>query len=138
MRAVLLVAALVALTRPALAEERVLYCAETASAGFIWDEGKTEGRLTGFTASRYVVKVLSETKRTVTKTTGDTAGHTVTYTCRKAYPSTDPEFIVCDDGTGTSPWLFNGNKFVLAFLEGTPVGRDDPNIFVNYGTCTGF
>ena len=57
MRAVLLVAALAALAGPALAEERVLYCTETASAGFIWDEGQTEGRRTAFAEKRFVMKV---------------------------------------------------------------------------------
>jgi len=65
MRTVLLVVALVALAGSALAEERVLYCTETDSAGIKWDEGKTEGRQTAFNVSRYVVKVLSEEKRIV-------------------------------------------------------------------------
>ena len=38
MRAVLLVAALVALAWPAWAEERVLHCAEKDSAGFLFTE----------------------------------------------------------------------------------------------------
>lgn len=31
-----------------LAEERVLHCAETGSAGFVWQEGQAEGQRTGF------------------------------------------------------------------------------------------
>ncbi len=70
MRAVLLVVVLMALSQTALAEERVLYCTETDNTGFVWQEGQTEGQVTLFKKARYVIKVLSETERTVTKTTG--------------------------------------------------------------------
>jgi len=137
MRAVLLVAALVSLAGSALAEERVLFCTETASVGFKWVEGQTEGRPTGFNLGHFTMKVLSETKRQI-KDAGE--GFFWTLTCRKVSPNNKPELIVCDyeHGNGTNPWAFNGNNFVKAFLEGPPVKGEDPNIFISYGTCSRF
>ena len=117
MRAVLLVAALVALAGPALAEERVLYCTVTASAGFFWDEGQTEGRRTAFAETRYVVKVLSEEKRTITSSTGSTAGDTDELTCRKSLPYAQADLLVCDDVSGATPWLFAGTPQALIPLK---------------------
>ena len=137
MRAVLLVAALVALAGPTLAEERVLHCVETGSAGFIWEEEQTEGRRIGFGSNRFVVKVLSEKKRTVTWATGKDMGRTDTLTCGKS-TKFFPGLLACDDGTGTSPWLFDGNKFVSAYMLGAFVGGSGSNIIISYGICTGF
>ena len=123
-----------------LAEERVLYCTATDSVGFIWEDGQTAGQSTSFKPHRYIVKVLSKEKRTVTPTTGDVAGKTSTLTCRKPYGEYYPGLLVCGSSYsyGTSPWLFNGNKFVHAFVLGPTVGGNDPNIWISYGTCTGF
>ena len=138
MRTVLLAAALVALAGSALAEERVLYCTETGSAGFVWLEGQTEGQRAEFGLARYVVKVLSETKRTVRLNTVDIAENTKTLTCRKPFDFSVPDLLTCNDSDGLSPWLFRGNTFVLADLLGPPVGGRDRDILVSYGTCTGF
>jgi len=137
MRAALLVAALVALAGSALAEERVLYCTETDSAGFKWEEGQTEGRVTRFIANRYIVRVLSETTRVITPTTGPEKGSPDGLTCSTPLPSVFPERFWCISRLGTAPWLFNGNNFVHAFMLGTPVAGD-PSIWVSYGTCTEF
>lgn len=152
MRAVLGVAALVVLAGSALAEERVLHCAETGSVGFLWEEGQAEGQVTQFKGRRYVVKVkvlTSEDRpprfrdevemRTVTPTIGDTAGMSDILYCKRPYRF-DPfaELLVCNDTKGLDPWHFNGNKFVHASLLGTPVKGWDPNIYISYGTCTGF
>jgi hypothetical protein len=134
MRTVLLVAVLVAMAGSALAEERVLYCAETSNAGFIWKKGRTEGRVTAFHESRIIVTVQTETERIVT----NVVGFAEMLTCRKPHPTVRPELLACDDGTGTTPWLFERNNFVHAFLIGPPVGGTDPKIWVSYGTCTGF
>ncbi len=153
MRVVLLAAALLALAGSALAgekwweegelvspqaEERVLHCAETEGVGFVWEEGQTEGRVTAFKERRYIVKVLSEGRRTITPTIGDTAGKTKMLTCRKSYAEVIPELLVCNDNYGAGPWLFNGNRFVNAFLLGTPVKGLDPNIIISHGTCAEF
>ena len=141
MRAVLLVAVRVALAWPAQAKEKVLYCIETDSVGFTWQvKGTewTEGQITNFRENRYVVRVLSEERRTVTRNTGYTAGTTVTLTCKKTFPTLAPDMLSCDQGRGATPWLFTKNKFSHAFLMGPPVGSLDPNIWISYGTCTGF
>ena len=133
--AVLLAAALVALAWPTRAEERVLYCTETASTGFFWAEGQTEGRASNFEPGRYIVKVLSEEKRTIKKA-GDERGNTRAVTCRGAFGDrADP--LVCDGKFGPDRWVFQGNNFVYAYTYGRPVGGD-PNIYISYGTCTGF
>jgi len=137
MRAVLLAAALAALAGPTSAEERVLYCIDTSITGFVWQEGQTEGQYTNFKPDRYVVKVLSETKRTITKVTGPTI--TWTITCREvgAY---ETKLFACNSDFYTSPWVFRGDKFfVHADMYGPPVSDgDEANIGISYGTCTGF
>ena len=73
------------LVGPAWSEE-VLFCTETASTGFIWEKGSAEGRQTGYRPSRYIVKILSETERTITKPTGDLPGDTWSYACHSPRP----------------------------------------------------
>ena len=136
MRAVLLVVVLVTLSQTALAEERVLYCTETDNTGFVWQEGQTEGEPTLFKKNRFIVTVLSEEKRTVTRDDG--LGFTKVLTCRKPFPPIDPDLLTCDDVFSVAPWLFNGNKFVRVFLHGPPVGGLDRVITISYGTCTEF
>ncbi len=83
-----------------------------------------------------VIKVLSETERTVTQTTGGRiTGTTETLTCRKTLQPTS--VLTCRAGLSVTPWVFLGNKFVRAFMQGGSVGGD-PNIKISYGTCTAF
>ena len=123
----------VALARPALAEERVLYCTETDSAGFFWEEGQEKGRRTRFDPRRFIVKILSEDARTVVMA-GDEQLRALT--CRGAFSNYRGP-LVCDPEFGPDRWVFQGNNFVFAFTYGLPVGGD-PNIYISYGTCTGF
>ena len=132
MRAVLLVAALVALAGPALAEEHVLHCADTDATGFKWQVGQTEPSRGRFLPHRYIVKVLSEERRTVTQTTGDVAGMAHGLTCRKVF-----NYFACNDASNSTSWLFQGNNFVRAYMLG-PQFAGDSNIWISYGTCTGF
>ncbi len=146
MRAVLLVAVLLALTRPAVGEERVLHCSETGSTGFFWPPGQTEGETTNFKPDRYIVNVLSETVREVTPTTGDTAGERGTFNCREM------AFVVSEDKPGVAigivchshryggllSMFFHKNGFVRTFLAGPPAGGLDRNIIISYGVCTEF
>jgi hypothetical protein len=135
MRAVLLVAVLLALTRPAVGEERVLHCSETDSTGFIWREGQTEGQRTKFEPARYIVNVLSETVREVTPTTGDTAGTRSTFNCSEGLI---PEQLVCHRYGGLISMAFYKNSFVQTFLAGPPAGGSDRNIIISHGICTEF
>jgi hypothetical protein len=116
----------------AMAEE-VLYCTDTDATGFRWDHA---GKATSvrFNPARYTVKVISGTERSIAEMTGDGAGEALTYTCNSAHDQ-----IVCD--AGGSLWMFYKNNYTHAFLVGTPVGPPksmDPNIWIAYGTCTGF
>ena len=149
MRAMLLAVVLVALAGSALAEERVLHCADTKSTGFLWKAGQTEGQITEFEPERYIVKVRVLTsedrpsekeERIITPTVGDTAGSSRWFYCKKPYPHVDPELLVCNELNGIGQWAFNGNRYVRAYLFGTPlaVKLADPNITISYGTCTGF
>ena len=153
MRAVLLVAALVALAGSVLAEERVLHCADTKSAGFLWEEGQTEGQNTQFKPMRYIVKVkvlISEDRplrfraekeeRIITPTVGDSAGIPSAFYCKKPYSHSLPELLVCNELGGIDQWVFNENRYVRANMFGTPLAAKhaDPNIIISYGTCTGF
>ena len=107
---------------PTWAEE-VLYCTET---GF----GKR---------GTFVVKVISETQRTITNTTGDT--RTLKYKCRRPLAmlsSSDNEDdrtaarrIVCGSGSGKAPWVFHDGTFARANLVG-PTGGDTN---IAYGIC---
>ena len=151
MRTVVLVASLVVLAWPAWAEERVLHCADTKSAGFLWEEGQTEGKITQFKPKRYIVRVKVLTsedrplrfrdekeERIITPTIGDTAGEPETFYCKK--PKHLPELLVCNEWNGIGQWVFNGNRYVRAYMFGTPLAAKlaDPNIVISYGTCTGF
>ncbi len=153
MRVVLLVAVLVALAGSALAEERVLHCADAKSTGFFWKEGQTEGQITQFEPKRYIVRVkvltsedrplrfrAEKEERIITPTVGDTAGSPGAFYCKKPYPHVDPELLVCNELNGIGQWAFNGNRYVRAYLYGTPLAAKhaDPNIMISYGTCTGF
>jgi len=116
--------------------EEVLYCTETDSTGFKWDKGSSEGKRQSFVPFRFTVKIISETTRVITPTTGATAGNTRRYTCHQ--PWSTPKMrkqIVCDDGFGNVPWIFYDNTFMAAYLSGPPIGADDPNAWIAYGTC---
>ncbi len=130
----IIAAVIVMLAAPAWAEE-VLYCTET---GFMGEGGaRKEKRAT------FIVKVISETKRTITNTTGNTKGSALRYKCRRPFAtlsSSDNEVdravsrrIVCGSGSGKAPWVFHDGTFARANLGGPPAG--DPNIGIAYGTC---
>ncbi len=126
--------ALVVLARPALAEERVLYCTETGSQGFFWEEGKTEVQAGNFKLDRYTVKVLSEKVRTSHRSQDE---WTFTFNCTVPGGGGFTGLLVCNAVTGPIQWVFRGNNFVRAYSYGPPVGGDN-NIRISYGTCTGF
>jgi len=122
---------------PAQAEE-VLYCTETGANGFSWDKKSPDGRRTHFNLDRYTVKIISETRRTITAMTGDTKGQARHYSCKRPYTTIKKVRIVCDDGYGDVPWIFHDNTFMRALLSGPPTGGGDPNAFISYGTCVKF
>jgi hypothetical protein len=85
-----------------------------------------------FNERRFTVKVISETKRVISK-----GGYETAYTCHK---DTD-RLYNCRETSGfnTSPIIFGPKGFTRATLLGTPLGKNtDPNIYVAYGTCTKF
>ena len=126
----------VMLAAPAWAEE-VLYCAETDSNGFYWEEGSSEGKRTGFKPKRYIVNIISESRRNISPMIGDTKGSTSRYTCRRYDPDI-PRQVVCNSILGLTPWIFHDNTFVRAFLPGPPTappGKADNNVIISYGTC---
>ncbi len=109
---------IVMLAAPAWGEE-VLFCTET-SVG----KGAT-----------FIVKVISETQRTITNTTGDT--RTLKYKCRRPLTmlssSANEEDraaarrILCDSGSGKAPWVFHDGTFARANLAGPRA--------ITHGTC---
>jgi hypothetical protein len=113
---------IVMLAAPAWGEE-VLYCAETGVG-----KGAT-----------FIVKVISETQRTITNTTGDK--RTIKYKCRRPLAMlsssnneddrTAARRIVCGSGSGKAPWVFHDGTFARANLVGSTGG--DTNIA--YGIC---
>ncbi len=130
-------AVIVMLAAPAWAEE-VLYCTETKKTGFLWDKGSIEGKRTNFKPDRYIVKIISETERVITPSTGDITGDSLKYTCRRPWLTLRlRKQIVCDDedGLGYQPWIFYDNTFMRALLTGLPTGGGDPNATISYGTC---
>ena len=130
--AAVLIAMLIAV--PAWAEE-VLYCTET--------DFMSEGVARKGKRATFIVKVISETERTITNSTGDTKGRALRYKCRRPFAtlsSSDNEVdramsrrIVCGSGSGKAPWVFHDGTFARTSLAGPPAG--DPNIGIPYGTC---
>jgi hypothetical protein len=110
--------------------------------GFKWDKNRN-AFTTKFSPQRFTVKVVSETERFITQTTGDAVGFTDHYECRPSAPSSAPDLIACHDAEGFSPWLFRLNTYTRAFLYGSSLYRSpgaggDPNIWIAHGTCTKF
>ncbi len=142
MRKLLLAAVLVTMPGAALAQE-VYHCTDSKTAGIVWDERNPQGdgRVKSFDEDRFVLKVISETRRDITPTTGEPENRTVQHlTCRKPWPDTIPAFLTCTDKTGLEVWAFNDNRYTHAYLYGTALGTEfaDPNIWVSHGTCTKF
>jgi len=124
-------------TSLAMAEE-VLYCVETDSAGFAWDNQGHAAQRT-FTPTRFTIKITSPTERIITPMTGDIAGISDRYECKPVF--SDKDQITCRDVVGgLAPWVFYRNTtFARAYLAGPPAGgHTDPNLYVSYGTCTKF
>ena len=78
-----IIAATIVMFSAAASAEEVLYCMEKDSTGFYWNKRAIEGERTGFKLSRYIVNIVSETKRTITPTTGDEKGSSRGYSCRR-------------------------------------------------------
>ncbi len=126
----IIAAVIVMLSAPAWGEE-VLHCTETDNNGFTWKKGSSEGKPTSFKSRRFIVKIISDTKRTIHLFGSPklpSAGVWIrNYKCRRPYgPSSSA--ILCNDRNGVSPWLFDNDTFVRAFLLGPP-------IVIAYGTC---
>ena len=118
---------------PAMAQQ-VLYCVDTEAVGFKWDkDGKARQR--PFAEDRFTVKIVSDKERVIIRMTGDTAGTSEHYTCKPTRPTGR---MACDEGTGVSPWVSYRNSYTRAYLAGPPAGGADQNIWMAYGTCTGF
>ena len=122
----------------ALAEE-VYYCTDAKAAGIGWDKKNPhgDGRVMTFEGSRYVMKVISKTRRAMTRTTGDTKGSTDYLTCRVPWQAVVPTLLTCTDKSGLEAWAFNGSHYTHAFLNGSALkhGHTDLNIWVSHGTC---
>lgn len=97
------VAALVVFSPNSSADaEEVFYCIEKSSHGFVWGNQKGNAVSMSMTADRHLVRVISETERLITRTTGDKDQKSTRYTCKKNDKST----IACDEGGGIMPWIF--------------------------------
>ena len=91
----LLPAALLAAVSTMALAENVYYCTDAKSVGITWDKKNPQGgRDTTFNNNRYVMKIISKTKREVTHSTGDTKGTTHFLTCRVPW-SDDPSLLTC-------------------------------------------
>jgi hypothetical protein len=117
-----------------LAEE-VLHCVDTDVVGFEWDK-RNAASVRKARPDHWTIKVVSETERVITRTTGDTAGSSHVYKCKR--PFTSSQELACDEESGMHPWVFHRNTYTHAFLYGPPVGGGDQNISMGYGTCTKF
>jgi len=107
------------------AEEKVLYCVDTAGNGFKWENGEAKPGL--FRERRVVVKVHANGDRTIGE---------LRHKCAPVW-SHMPELLSCGSGVGS--WLFNGNNYTYAYLYGETIHvRGDNVIWVAYGTCTDF
>ena len=99
-----------------------LACVEEGSGGFRWKDDEAE--LKKFGTSRHLVKLISETKRTVVSGTRER-----TLLCI----SGGEGMTICRQGYET--WAFNDDKsFTLSYIHGGVVGGS-ANIFLSYGTC---
>jgi hypothetical protein len=150
----LLAALYICTSSPVFAEE-VLYCVDTAVVGFQWDQ-KGQASITKFVPSRYTVKIIRPPgdllvqrlsrpptpgmafaffieKRIVT---GEGLRSPIEMECK----STIGADVICGDDLGMLPWAFGSdNRYTHAFFPGPPTdGRNDPNIWIAYGTCTKF
>ncbi len=142
MRKWLLAAVLATMPGTALAED-IYLCADTKTAGIVWDENypQGDGRVTSFDEDRFVLKVISEARRDITPTTGEPENQIDQHlTCRSPWPETIPAFLACMDESGLEVWAFNGNRFTHAYLFGSTLGIEfaGPNIWVSHGICTKF
>ncbi len=129
----IIAAVIVMLSATAWGEE-VLLCTVTENTGFEWDEGAIKARWALFKKDRFIVKIISESKRTITRTTGDPKEGSRSYTCRRPHVMFKKR-IVCSAGIGGQPFIFHDNTFTHAYLWGPPAGGSDLNISVAYGTC---
>jgi len=123
-----------------LLADEILYCTDTAVTGFKWDNAGNAD-LVKFDAFRFTVKVISDTRRAITRTVGDNAGISRSYTCVRipfTRGSQDNQ-IICNRVSGQDQWIFYKNNYTHAFLAGPSVGPAnlmDQNIWIAYGTCT--
>ena len=115
--------------------EGMLYCTETASRGFNWHQGSSEGAPTIFKPRRFVVKVVSPTERKITSTVGEMKGAPFSFTCRR--PSPDAQALRCTDELAVETWIFKGNSFVSSNMLPPPTGPSPftYSVSIAYGTC---
>jgi hypothetical protein len=129
---------------PAQAEE-VLYCADTAAAGFKWSQ-RGEASLTTFQPRRFTIKVFPGNLTTMRegvhfrfftekRIVDDSLSGTMEMECAPSIGAA----LICEADSAV-PWAFSrNNTYVRGFLAGPPAGeRNDPNIMIAYGTCTKF
>jgi len=133
------------LTASSVLADEVLYCTDTAVTGFQWGKnGATSPRQGLFNEERFTIKVLTETRRIITRMIGGTTGKTlpITYECHGLgfEPPPDGPITCIDSFLGAAePWMFYKSNYTRAFLAGPRVMLDgDPNIMIAYGTCTKF
>ncbi len=99
-----------------------LVCVETDSGGFKWRDEKANFQK--LDPSRYLVRVISETERTVKSGERERK-----LRCRRA----SEMLTLCRRGFET--WGFKGEEsFTLSYIHGGVIGGSS-NIYVSYGEC---
>jgi hypothetical protein len=115
-----------------LAEE-MLYCADTAIVGFMWDR-KGEAKSTEFNPERHTVKVVSDSERLITRMQGGPTGAKA-----DQFKCTQDDNQVRCQAVLPIVWNFFPDGYTRAYLYGgPPASGRNPNIWVAYGTCTKF
>ncbi len=101
-----------------------LVCVETDSGGFKWRDEKANFQK--LDPSRYLVRVISETERTVKSGERERERK---LRCRRATEL----LTLCRWGFET--WVFKGEEsFTLSYIHGGVIGGSS-NIYVSYGEC---
>jgi hypothetical protein len=114
---------------PAFAEE-VLYCTDTTDVHVAWDKNGEIITRPGTGPTRFIVRVVSATRRLV----GGTSW--IAYDCRSVWAPR----VACEDGTGSSFVFHDGQRYTrtFVFLPDVSPSSDAPIIAIAHGTCTKF
>jgi hypothetical protein len=117
-----------------LLAEELLYCADTAIVGFMWDR-KGEAKSTEFNRERHSVKVVSDSERLITRIqAGPTGKNSDQFKCNQ-----DDNLVTCQGILPINVWQFYSDAYTRAYLYGgPPASGRNPNIWIAYGTCTKF